>query len=85
VYAPPRPWGGLLWCGPQHLPTHFLRCPRKCRFNKLLGNHAAPGDTAVVGVAIEHVYRIQGYSGKMKEYTKDFIISPDGKARCIDN
>jgi len=59
--------------------------PRKCRFEELLGDHAAPGDTAVVGVAIEHIYRIEGHSGKIEEYTKDFVIFANGKARFIDN
>jgi hypothetical protein len=59
--------------------------PRKCRFGELRGDHAAVDDTAVIGIAIEHVYRIEGASGKMEEYTKDFVISDDGKARFIDH
>jgi hypothetical protein len=57
--------------------------PRKCRFWELRGDHAAAGDTAVVGIAIEHVYRIKGASGKIEEFTKDFVISADGKASFI--
>lgn len=58
--------------------------PRKCRFWELVGgDHAAPGDTAVVGVAIEHVYQIKGTSGKMEEFTKDFFISPEGRQALL--
>ncbi|RZK29746.1 MAG: hypothetical protein EOO63_08380 [Hymenobacter sp.] len=65
-------------------PVSFS-APRKCRFWELLGDHAQQNDTAVVGVAIEHVYRLQGDSGKMEEYTEDFIVSANGRAGFIDH
>lgn len=59
--------------------------PRKCRFWELLGDHAQQDDTAVVGVAIEHVYRRQADSGKMEECREDFVVSADGTAGFIDH
>lgn len=51
--------------------------PHKCRFWELIGgDHAAPDDTVVVGIAIEHVYRVEGASGKMKSTPKTLLSLP---------
>jgi hypothetical protein len=38
-----------------------------------------------VGVAIEHVYRLEGQSGKMEEFTEDFVVSSTGGVHFIDH
>jgi hypothetical protein len=77
--------GGYFGAVPSTYEPVSFGAPRKCRFRELRGDHAEADDTAVIGVAIEHVYRIEGAAGKMEEFTKDFLISPDGKAELIDN
>jgi hypothetical protein len=81
----PDPRGGYFGAVPGSYEPISFGAPRKCRFRELRGDHAAADDTAVIGTAIEHVYRIEGASGEMEEFTKDFLISPDGKAEFIDN
>jgi hypothetical protein len=82
----PDPKEGYFGADPSTYEPISFSAPRECRFWELIGgDHAAADDTAVIGTAIEHVYRIKGASGKLEEFTKDFVISSDGKASFIDH
>jgi hypothetical protein len=81
----PDPREGYFGPAPGTYEPISFGAPRKCRLWELRGDHAQQNDTAVVGVAIEHVYRLEGQSGKMEEFTEDFVVSSIGGVHFIDH